>query len=103
MMKQALVSILVMAIVTYLIRMLPMVLFTKPINNQFVKSFLAYVPCVVLACMTFPAIFSATRHPLSGIGAALIAIILAFKKKGLVIVAVSAVLCVFILEQILFI
>ena len=92
-----------MAGVTYLIRMLPMVLFTKQINNRFVKSFLAYVPCVVLACMTFPAIFSATSSPISGIGAAVVAIILAMKKKGLVVVAISAVLCVFILEQILFI
>ena len=59
-MERVIISIGIMAVITYLIRMLPMVLFTSKIENKTVQSFLAYVPCVVLACMTFPAIFSAT-------------------------------------------
>ena len=49
-----------MAVVTYLIRMLPMAIFRKKIKNRFIQSFLSYVPYSVLAAMTFPAIFSAT-------------------------------------------
>ena len=48
------VYILVMAGVTYLIRMLPLVLFKKEITSPFVKSFLYYVPYACLAAMTFP-------------------------------------------------
>ena len=59
------VYILVMAGVTYLIRMLPLVLFKKEITSPFVKSFLFYVPYACLAAMTFPAILTA---PSSGMG-----------------------------------
>ena len=52
--------ILVMAGVTYLIRMLPLVLFKREITSPFVKSFLYYVPYACLAAMTFPAILTAT-------------------------------------------
>lgn len=55
-----LLSILIMALVTYLPRMLPLVLFRKTIENQFIKSFLAYVPYAVLGAMTFPSILFST-------------------------------------------
>ncbi len=60
--RYILTSILVMAVVTYLIRVLPMAIFRKKIQNRFVQSFLSYVPYSVLAAMTFPAIFSAHRN-----------------------------------------
>ena len=53
-------GIAVMALVTYLIRVLPMVIFRKKITNVRVQSFLYYVPYAVLAAMTFPAVFSST-------------------------------------------
>ena len=53
------VYILVMAVVTYLIRMLPLVLFKIDTTSPFVKSFLFYVPYACLAPMTFPAILTA--------------------------------------------
>ena len=57
-----LLSILIMALVTYLPRMLPLVLFRKTIENQFIKSFLAYVPYAVLGAMTFPSILFSTSR-----------------------------------------
>lgn len=60
-MNRVLISIAIMAITTYLIRMLPMVLFKKKIQNEFIQSFLYYVPYAVLAAMTFPDIFTSTR------------------------------------------
>ena len=53
----------VMAGVTYLVRMLPLVLVKKKIENRFINSFLYYVPYAVLAVMTVPAIFSSTASP----------------------------------------
>lgn len=58
--------ILVMALTTYLIRVLPLTLIRKPIRSVFLKSFLYYVPYVTLAVMTFPAITEATQSPSPG-------------------------------------
>jgi branched-subunit amino acid transport protein len=87
-----------MAAVTYLIRVLPLTLIRKEINNKTVRSFLYYVPYVTLAVMTFPAILSATQSPLAAAVALIGAIALAYFGKGLFFVAVSACVIVFALE-----
>lgn len=95
------IYILVMAGVTYLIRMLPLALAKKEITSPFVKSFLYYVPYACLAAMTFPAILYSTASVVSaavGFGAALIA---AYKEKSLLKVAVVACAAVFIVERLL--
>ena len=95
------IYIFVMAGVTYLIRMLPLVLAKKEISNPFIKSFLYYLPYACLAAMTFPAILFATESPVSGaagLGAALIA---AYKEKSLLTVALAACCAVFVGERIL--
>ncbi len=90
--------ILVMAGVTYLIRMLPLVIFKKKITNRFVRSFLYYIPYAVLAAMTFPAILSATASPLSAAVGLIVALIVAFLEWGLLPTALLACLGVFITE-----
>ena len=92
-------GIAVMALVTYLVRMLPMVLFRKKITNVRVKSFLYYVPYAVLSAMTFPAIFSSTGTYPSAIAGCGIAVFLAYKGKGLLTVAVGAAAAVFIVQM----
>ena len=87
-----------MAIVTYLIRVLPLTLIRKEIKNRTVRSFLYYVPYVTLAVMTFPAILSATQTPISAVAALVGAILLAYFGKGLFTVAVLSSVTVFILE-----
>lgn len=94
--------LLVMTVVTYLIRVLPLTLIRKQIKNQFLKSFLYYVPYVTLAAMTFPAIIYATQSPISGILALIIGIVVAYTKENLFLVAVCCSLTVFISEFILF-
>ena len=94
------VYILVMAGVTYLIRMLPLVLFKKEITSPFVKSFLYYVPYACLAAMTFPAILTATAGGiLSGVVGLVVALIVAYKEKSLLTVALFACAAVFIAER----
>ena len=56
------ISITIMALVTYLVRVIPLLVFKKKIESKFVKSFLYYVPYAVLSCMTFPAIFYSTKY-----------------------------------------
>lgn len=91
----------IMAIVTYLIRVLPLTLVRKPIKNVTIRSFLYYVPYVTLACMTFPAIIEATQIPAAGIVALVTGIILAWKKSSLFQVSMACCLMVFIVELIL--
>ena len=87
-----------MALVTYLIRVLPLTLIRKEIKNVVLRSFLYYVPYVTLAVMTFPAILGATQTPISAVAALVIAILLAYFGKGLFTVAVLSSVTVFIIE-----
>ena len=91
----------VMAGVTYLIRMLPLALFNRPIRSRFVKSFLYYVPYVTLSVMTFPAIIEATQTPLSGVFALAVGGVCAYKGAGLFKVAVACCVTVLALEFLL--
>ena len=73
-----------------------MVIFRKKIENKYIKSFLYYVPYTVLAAMTFPAIFSSTASGISAAAGCLVAIILAYRKKGLLVVALGATVTVLV-------
>ncbi len=84
-----LLYLLVTAGVTYLIRMLPLVLMKKKITNRFILSFLHYIPYSVLAVMTIPAMFFATS-PIPAIAGFLSAVLLAYKGKSLLTVAAAA-------------
>ncbi len=86
-MSKTWIYIIIMAGVTYLIRVLPLTLIRKPIENRFIKSFLYYVPYVTLAAMTFPAIVEATTAPLAGIAALAVGVILAWRNTSMVMVA----------------
>ena len=93
--------IAVMAIVTYLIRMLPLVLLRRQIQNTFIRSFFFYVPYVTLAVMTFPAILWATASYWSGLAGFVAAVILAYRGGSLLTVALVASAAVFMVELIL--
>ena len=93
------IYILVMAVVTYLIRMLPLAIWRKEITSPFIKSFLFYVPYACLAAMTFPAILSATESVVSGAIGFVVALYLAYKEKSLLTVALFACAAVFVVER----
>ncbi len=92
------VYIAIMALVSYAIRVLPLTLIRKPIKNQFIQSFLYYVPYVTLAVMTFPAITEATQSPISGAIALAVGIVAAWMGASLFQVSVSCCVIVFIIE-----
>lgn len=96
-----LIAILIMAVVTYLPRMLPLAIFKKKIKSRFIRSFLAYVPYAVLAAMTFPEILYSTSNMLSAAAGLLVALILSYFGRGLLTVALSSTAAVFVVEQIL--
>lgn len=87
-----------MALTTYLIRMLPLTIFRKPIKSRFLRSFLYYVPYACLTAMTFPAILTSAGTLAAGIGALAVAVVLAFFGKSLVVVALSSSAAVFVIN-----
>ncbi len=95
------IYIAVMAVTTYLIRMVPLVFFRKQIKSRFIRSFLAYVPCACLTAMTFPAILYATNAVISGAVALAVALAAALCKRSLVTVAALSCAAVFVTELIM--
>lgn len=88
----------VMAGITYLIRMLPLVLVKHKIKSRFAVSFLYYIPYAVLSVMTVPAIFTSTGDVLSAAVGFAVALILSYFEKSLVTVAACSCLSVLCVE-----
>ncbi len=84
------IYITVMAGITYLIRMIPFTLFRKKIKSRFIQSVLYYIPYAVLSAMTFPAIFYSTDNTITAAVGTVVAIILAYIKLPLTVVALAA-------------
>lgn len=97
-MTRVVICVLLMALVTYLPRMLPIAIFRKKIKSRFVRSFLDYTPYAVLGALTFPDVFYSTGHTLSAVIGAGVAMILGYFKRSLVEVAVAAIIVVYLVE-----
>ena len=95
------VYIIVMALVTYLIRVLPLTLIRREIKNKTIRSFLFYVPYVTLSVMTFPAILEATSSLASAALGLAAAVIFAYRRASLVQVAAIACAVVFAAELVI--
>ena len=93
--------ILLMALTTYLIRMIPLVLVRGKIKSKFIKCFLYYVPYACLTAMTIPAIFSSTSGVVSASAGFIVAVILGFNKRSLPVVAAAACVTVFLVERLM--
>lgn len=89
-------SILVMAMVTYLIRVLPLTCFRKKVRSRFIRSFLYYVPYAVLGAMTFPHIIYSTENIIYAMIGTGVALLLGYLEKGLTTVALVSVLAVYL-------
>lgn len=92
----AIIAVILMAIVTYIPRVLPIVIFRKEIKSKYIKSFLRYVPYAVLGALTFPDIFYSTKNIVTALCGTIVALILAYRGKSLVVVATGAIFTVYI-------
>ena len=95
------IYILTMALVTYLIRMTPFVLFRKKIKSAFIKSLLYYLPYAVLSAMVIPAVFSSTGNLITALAGLTASIILSLCKRSLIVVALGSVVTVYVTGLIL--
>ena len=96
-----LIYIAVMAVPTYLIRMIPLTIIRKKIKNRFLLSFLFYMPYAVLGAMIFPAILYSTSSIYSAVIGFAAAIALSYMQKSLITVALLSSLAVFITEAVI--
>ncbi len=95
-MKNIFIAVILMATVTYLPRVLPIAVFRKEIKSKYLKSFLKYVPFAVLGALTFPDIFTSTGNITTAVFGTIVALYLAYREMGLVVVAIGAILTVYI-------
>lgn len=90
------IYLLVMAAVSFIIRVLPVTLIRRQIRNRFIRSLLYYLPYATLAVMTFPAILSISENPLCGAAAFAASLITAWLTKNLLLSAVLGCAAAFI-------
>lgn len=91
-------TIAVMALVTYAVRMLPLLLIKKKIENKFISSFLFYIPYAVLAAMVIPDIFYSTQSVISAAAGLVTAVVLSLANRKLITVAMLSCVAVYITE-----
>lgn len=96
--KTFFIYLAIMALTTYAIRVLPLVLCKGKIQNVFIRSFLTYIPYAVLGAMTFPAILYSTQGIISAVAGMVVAIFLAYRGKSLLTVAMAACVMVYAVE-----
>ena len=96
---RVLICVFLMALVSYLPRMLPVTIFRKQIKSPFIRSFLDYTPYAVLGALTFPDVFFSTGTLYSAVGGTLVALFLGYRGKSLVVVAIAAIITVYLLEM----
>ena len=95
------IYLLILSGSTYLIRAVPFALVRRRITNQFVRSFLYYIPYAVLTAMTFPAVLYAADNMVAAVVGLIIAVVVALLGKGLTLVAVAACGAVFLTDWIM--
>lgn len=100
-MKRIIICIFIMALVTYIPRVVPLTVFRKQIRSRYLRSFLDYTPYAVLGAMTFPDVFTSTGSLYSALAGTAAALVLSYYRKGLVTVACSAIVVVYVVEMIL--
>ena len=96
--RYQILAVLVMALFTYLPRFLPLTFFRKKITSKFINSALYYLPYAVLGALTFPGVFNSIPNLVESCAGILVAVFFSYKGKGLVFVAVAAILASYIVQ-----
>lgn len=87
-----------MAAITYLTRVLSLVLFKKKFKNRYISSFLHYVPYGVLAALVIPSVFYSVSGPISAAVGFAVALVTSYFGMKLLPVSALSVLAVYITE-----
>ncbi len=96
--KKLILALLIMATVTYIIRLLPLTFFRRKITNPYIRSFLNFVPFAVLGAMTFPDVLSSTGNVISALLGVITAFVLSYMGKGLLTVSLISCAVVYLIN-----
>lgn len=96
----AYMCIIVMAVITYIIRVLPLVIFRNKIKNLFFRSVLTYAPYVTLSVLTFPSIFYCTGNFYTALGGCIVALLCSVFNRKLLFTVMTSCLTVYLLQLI---
>ncbi|MBQ0101690.1 MAG: AzlD domain-containing protein [Firmicutes bacterium] len=99
-MKNYFAYLAVMAITTYLLRVIPLI-FNKEIKSGFINRVIYFIPAACLTAMTFPSVLFSTSSVISGIAGFVTAIVISLFFKNLVISAAVSAVAVLIVELII--
>ncbi len=91
-----------MALTTYLVRVLPMLLFRRQIRSRFAIRFFHYIPYAVLAAMTVPAMFSSTGNLITSLAGMAVGLVLSFFGQSLIVVALASSLAAYLVSFLVF-
>lgn len=89
------IVVAIMALVSYIPRVLPLVFIKRQITNKFLRSFLYYIPYAVLSCLTFPAIFYFSSNIYLSIIGTGVSFVLSLLNQKMYIVVLISVITVF--------
>ena len=93
------ICMVILCIVTYLPRVVPLII-NKKIESNYIKSVLYYMPYCVLSAMTFPTVFYSTENIIFSFVGTFVGMFLAYKEQSLIKVAMASVLVIYILNVI---
>lgn len=93
--QQLIYATIAMALVMFVVRVVPLFVFKNKIKNKFINSVFAYIPYAVLTSLTFPEVFKSTGSPLSATFGVITAVVLSYLGKGLITILVSSTVVVF--------
>ena len=97
-MEKTIIAVVLMAVVTYIPRVAPMIFVKQRLKSRFLRSFLYYVPYAALGAMTFPGILYSTGQITSALIGMSVALVLAFFERGLLEVALGAIVAVYLVQ-----
>lgn len=90
------ILVILMALVTYIPRLLPMVFLKDMKLPPLLKVFLQFIPYSALGALIFPGILTSTGDIYSALGGGLLAVALSLAKANVMIVVVGGILGAYI-------
>ena len=90
---------LILGIICWLMKIIPFIFFNGKIKNQFINSFLYYVPFAIMTSMIIPEVFHSTSSVWSAIVGVIVSIILALLNQNILVVSLISTIMVFVFER----
>lgn len=99
--EEMVLLVIFMAIVTYIPRMLPIVLFKDAKLPHFWRAFFSYIPYAALASLIFPGIIYSTGNIYSAVFGGIVSLILAYYRLNVIIVVFGGIIGAYLAQMLI--